>query len=169
MNANLSVSQSQPNLMRRHYPRESDGAKNEWRAMVDHDREADNLQHKQLDYMKNFKQKLQGDNLLCQMKYKNDKNKRLNEYNINEERDIIDADNMRAKYEEMERKKLQKMQQNLMYNSNKELEESRKRRKNYDQYNHTNQDRNLIEVELKRQDPNVIRNLESKNLAKQCA
>ena len=134
MNPNLGVSQSHPNLMRRHYPREFDGAKNEWRAMVDHDAEADNMQHKQLDYMKKFKEKLQGDNLLCQMKYKNDKNKRYNDYNKNEERELVDADNNRAMYEEMERKKLQKMQQNLLYNSNKELEENRKRRKNYDVY-----------------------------------
>lgn len=169
MNSNLAVTQSHPDLMRRHYPREFDGAKNEWRAMIDHDREADTLKHKQLDYMKNFKQKLQGDNLLCQMKYKNDKNKRLNEYNVNEEREIIEADNMRAKYEEMERKKLQKMQQNLLYTSNKELEESRKRRNNYDQYNYKHQEQKLIDLELKRQDPNVVRSLESKNLAKQCA
>merc|ERR1712170_168629 len=102
--------------------------------------------------MKNFKQKLQGDNLLCQMKYKNDKNKRLNEYNVNEEREIIEADNMRAKYEEME-----KMQQNLLYTSNKELEESRKRRNNYDQYNYKHQEQKLIDLELKRKDPNVVR------------
>jgi len=61
MQPGLEVSQSHPNLMRRHYPTEYDGAKNEWKAMIDHDMEADKFQHQQLDYMKNYKKKLQGD------------------------------------------------------------------------------------------------------------
>jgi len=53
------------------------------------------------------------------MKYKKDKNTRFQEYDLNQEKDIINSDNNRALYEANERKKLGQMQKNLIYNTNK--------------------------------------------------
>merc|ERR1711904_101076 len=63
--------QSEPNLQRRHYPKENDGAKNEWKAMIDHQVEADRRAKQHMENMNNYKKKLQGENLLQQMKYRN--------------------------------------------------------------------------------------------------
>lgn len=78
---NANVSQSQPQLMRRHYPLEFDGAKNEWKAIIDHDTEADKFQHQQLDSMKQYKQKLQGDSKFLSPKKPKPKPKRLDNPN----------------------------------------------------------------------------------------
>lgn len=153
--------------LRRHYPKEYDGAKNHWKALIDHQQEADKNSRNKLHNHQQSMKKLQGENLLCQMRYKNDKKKMTKDYEIAGELAIVEADNKRAQYEYCENKKLSKMQAMLLRETNKQLAQHRSKSREEKNHNSNRESMNNLEGIMNNQDLNLVRKINSEAIAKE--
>ena len=75
----------------------------------------------------------------------------------------------RYQYEQIERKKLDKMQKSLLYKKNHQLMDEKRTRKKFEERNHLDLEKHLLDKELQKVDLNAVRNMNSRNMALSCA